>query len=142
MRRFIANSKASAYIHIMEDFENIPPQIAAAMIEAGECYVIDVRTAEEFIQHRIAGAHLLPIQELQERHAEIPRDADKKLLILCEHGVRSVSACHALADHGWKNIINMSGGMAVWIDCGLPVSSGTDADRKDLRPPGTQPYLR
>src|SRR5688500_15787763 len=104
------------------DYENVPPQIAADMIQKSECYVVDVRTVEEFIMHRIAGAHLLPVQELQQRHGEIPRDADKPILILCEHGVRSAGTCEALARHGWKDLINMTGGMAEWLDAGLPVA--------------------
>lgn len=124
----------------MEDYENIPPEIAATMIAAGECYVIDVRTPEEFIQHRVPGAHLLPIQELQQRHTEIPREPQKKLLVLCEHGVRSAAVCEALSQNGWKNVINMSGGMAYWLDAGLAVASGTLQENENWRPPGTLPF--
>ena len=123
------------------EYENVPPEIAAQMIKAGECFVIDVRTPPEFIQHRIPGAHLLPIQELQTRHPEIPREPDKKLLILCEHGVRSAAASQALADNGWKNVINMTGGMASWVDCGLPFASGETPDAENWRPPGTSPFF-
>jgi rhodanese-related sulfurtransferase len=118
----------------MADFETIPPQTAAQMIAAGQCYVVDVRSPAEFQAHRIAGAHLLPMQELQQRHAEIPREADKKTLIVCEHGVRSVKTCAALAEQGWTNLMNVQGGMAHWIECGLPVASGTQADAETLRP--------
>jgi rhodanese-related sulfurtransferase len=117
------------------DYETIPPEIAAKMIDDGECYVVDVRTPAEFESHRVAGAHLLPIQELNERHAEIPREADKKILIYCEHGVRSVKTCSALAQAGWKNLLNMSGGMAHWIEAGLPVASGSTADKVKRGPP-------
>ncbi len=119
----------------MNDYENIPPEIAARLIADGECYVVDVRTPEEFAAHRIAGAHLLPVQELNARHPEIPRDTGKKVLIYCEHGVRSVGACQAMAEAGWKNLVNMSGGMAHWMEAGLPVASGTTADKENLRPP-------
>lgn len=108
----------------MEDYENIPPEIAEKLIAAGECIVIDVRTPEEFAMHRIEGAYLLPVQELRERHGEIPRDSEKKILIVCEHGIRSVNTCRVLAQSGWKNLVNMSGGMAEWIEHGLPVVSG------------------
>jgi rhodanese-related sulfurtransferase len=125
----------------MSDYENVPPQIAAEMIKQGECYVVDVRTEEEFVMHRIAGAHLLPVQELQQRHAEIPRETDKSILIVCEHGVRSAGTCDALARHGWKNLINMTGGMAEWIEARLPVARGTTDDAQSLRPPGA-PSMR
>jgi len=104
------------------------------MIKDGECYVVDVRTPPEFEAHRIAGAYLLPIQELNERHGEIPQNPDKKILICCEHGVRSVRTCAALAQHGWKNLVNMSGGMAHWVEAGLPFVSGSGKDAVSLAP--------
>jgi len=119
----------------MADYENVPPEIAAKMIADGECYVVDVRTLPEFLAHRIPGAHLLPVQGLNERHGEIPQAPDRKILIVCEHGVRSVGSCQAMAQHGWQNLVNMSGGMAQWLDAGLPVASGPGPDKENLRPP-------
>jgi rhodanese-related sulfurtransferase len=43
------------------------------------------------------------------------------VLIVCEHGIRSMAACQALVDAGWANIVNIEGGMAAWIEAGLPV---------------------
>lgn len=119
-------------------YENMSPTEAAALIKSGACYVIDVRTPREFVAHRIAGAHLLPVQELQQRHGEIPRESEKKLLIICEHGVRSVGTCQVLAENGWTNLVNMTGGMAEWIEAGLPIASGSDADDVQLGPPQTK----
>lgn len=119
----------------MEEFEHVTPGQARKLIDAGQCFVVDVRTPGEFEMHRIAGAHLLPVQELQQRHAEIPRDSQKKILIYCEHGVRSVGTCQVLAHNGWKNLLNMTGGMAEWLEEDLPVARGTEADKISLRPP-------
>jgi len=118
----------------MPDYENVTPETAAGLIQAGGCYVIDVRTEPEYLAHRIPGAYLLPIQEIQTRHAEIPKNPDKKLLLVCEHGVRSVHACSALSKAGWKNLVNLSGGMAEWLDSKLPVASGEKKDAVDLGP--------
>ena len=118
----------------MPDYENVTPEVAAQMIQTGACYVIDVRTEPEYHAHRIPGAYLLPVQEINQRHAEIPRNPDKKLLIVCEHGVRSVHTCAALSKAGWKNLVNLSGGMAEWLDCKLPFASGEKKDAVDLGP--------
>ena len=115
-------------------YENISPEDAAKMIASGQCHVVDVRTPEEFEMHRIRGAHLLPVQQLQQRHGEIPRDSAKKILIYCEHGVRSAGTCDALARNGWQNIVNMTGGMAEWVEAGLPIARGTGPDEISLRP--------
>lgn len=86
--------------------------------------VFDVRTPAEYALHHIKGAYLLPIQELNVRHSEIPRESEQPILILCEHGIRSVHASRALVENGWKNIVNVSGGMAEWMAAGLPVERG------------------
>lgn len=119
----------------MSDYENVTPDVAAKMIERGECFVIDVRTKPEFLSHRIPGAYLLPLQELAQRHPEIPRASTKKLLLVCEHGVRSRNACAGLAQGGWKSLVNMSGGMAEWLECNLAFASGETQDAVDLGPP-------
>jgi rhodanese-related sulfurtransferase len=116
-------------------FEEVSPRDAAQMIERGECYVIDVRTPYEFAQYRIAGAHLLPVQELRERHGEIPRAPEKKLLVYCEHGVRSAGTCQVLAENGWTRLVNMDGGMDAWMQAGLPHASGSATDAVRLGPP-------
>lgn len=118
----------------MAGYENISPEEAAKLITAGECYVIDVRTPKEFRSHRINGAYLLPIQEISTRHHEIPRGSAKKLVFVCEHGVRSVHVCDALAKGGWTNLVNMSGGMADWVELKLPFTSGEQKDTADLGP--------
>jgi rhodanese-related sulfurtransferase len=118
----------------MSNYENVAPEKAAELIKNGECYVIDVRTEEEYLSHRIPGAYLLPVQEIQQRHGEIPKNPKRKLLFVCEHGIRSVHTCMALSKAGWNNIVNMSGGMAEWLDCKLPYSSGDQRDPQNLGP--------
>ena len=115
-------------------YENLSPHAVAELLAQNACYLVDVRTPREFIQYRIAGAHLLPIQELAERSAEIPKNSGKTIVIICEHGIRSANACATLTKSGWTNCANMSGGMAEWLDCTLPVASGREPDAVSLRP--------
>jgi len=102
-------------------FESVTPSVAAELLAAGEAILFDVRTPPEYVSHHVKGASLVPIQELNQRHGEIPRESAKKVLIICEHGIRSVHASQALSENGWKNIVNVSGGMAAWMDAGLPI---------------------
>ena len=108
----------------MKKYESISAVEAQGLIALGGCLIFDVRTAPEFFAHRIEGARLLPIQELNVRHGEIPRDSEAKLLIVCEHGIRSVTTCEVLGESGWRNLVNVAGGMAGWMAAGLPVVNG------------------
>ena len=92
----------------------------------GEVQVLDVRQSEELAQRldRIAGAQLIPLSELKQRLAEIPRD--RPVIPVCHAGTRSGQATVILRDAGFPQVANLRGGMLLWQQMELPV----------VRPPG------
>jgi rhodanese-related sulfurtransferase len=79
--------------------------------------LLDVRTATEFdgpLSH-IAGAVLLPIQELEQRIDELNEHKEKEIIVICRSGNRSQSGTRILISHGF-NAVNMLGGMKAWND--------------------------
>lgn len=80
--------------------------------------LLDVRTPPEYEDYRLKGCVLLPLQELPRRFREL--DANANWLIYCEAGVRSQMACEFLASAGFTKLANLTGGIAHWIDDGLP----------------------
>jgi rhodanese-related sulfurtransferase len=83
---------------------------------------LDVRTSEEWEQVHIPGATLLPLNELEFRLNELPRDLD--LVVYCRSGNRSLQASKILLDAGFTGIINMQGGINDWINSGYEVDTG------------------
>lgn len=84
-------------------------------------FLLDVRTAQEFSQDgRVAQAKLIPLQELETRLAELPRD--QPVACICRSGNRSTTACDLLAKKGF-NAINVEGGMNAWKAVGYPAVS-------------------
>lgn len=81
--------------------------------------MLDVRTPEEFAQGHIAGARLIPVQELEKRLAEVPRD--RQVYVYCRSGVRSARASGMLFRAGYTHIENISGGIQAWQAAGYPV---------------------
>ncbi len=81
------------------------PEELAALSPAQQ--LLDVRTAQEFQEGTIAGATLLPVDELRARLGELPRD--KELLVFCRVGLRGYVAARLLAQHGFR-VRNLSGG--------------------------------
>jgi len=81
--------------------------------------LLDVRTPGEYAEGHIPGATLIPIQVLAERLSEVPKD--KQVYVYCHSGSRSARASKLLAEHGFKNIENMKGGIVAWKDAGYPV---------------------
>lgn len=40
---------------------------------------------------------------------------DKKIVIMCAHGIRSVRICSWLMGFGFENVLNLDGGFAIWM---------------------------
>ncbi len=40
---------------------------------------------------------------------------DKKIVIMCAHGIRSVRICSWLMRIGFENALNLDGGFAIWM---------------------------
>jgi len=79
--------------------------------------LLDVRTVDEFdgpLGH-IAGAVLIPIQELEQRIDELNEHKEKEIIVICRSGNRSQIGTRILISHG-INAVNMVGGMKAWND--------------------------
>lgn len=87
----------------------------ARRLEDGEAYaLLDVREPWEWEICRLAGALLIPLNELPARLTEVP--AGRPLVVLCHHGVRSRYAQAFLHARGYDGIINLEGGIAAWAE--------------------------
>ncbi|HRE62613.1 MAG TPA: rhodanese-like domain-containing protein [Ferruginibacter sp.] len=83
------------------------------MIEKGEeFYLIDVREPWEHDEKNIGG-QLFPLGEILKHVNEIP--SDKKVVIYCKKGVRSIIAIQKLQQKfSFDNLYNLSGGIDAW----------------------------
>lgn len=81
--------------------------------------LLDVREPEEYVMRRIPGAVNIPLPELEERIGEIPDD--KPIVVVCEHGIRSVIAARMLVEMGYSGVYNLLGGTSEWVMRGLKV---------------------
>ena len=83
--------------------------------------VLDVRQKDEYRSGHIAGAKLIPLNELGHRLKELPKD--REIVCVCASGNRSSSATRMLAGAGY-NATNMKGGMSAWRRASLAVKKG------------------
>jgi rhodanese-related sulfurtransferase len=89
------------------------PADAAQMVARGGVHVIDVRTPKETAAGVISGARLIPIDEIEARAGELPKDK-KPVLVYCAGGGRSAAACEFLSSQGFENVYNLEGGFMSW----------------------------
>ncbi len=79
--------------------------------------ILDVRTRSEYDQSHLAGAVLIPVEEMASRLGEVP--ADRPLLVYCRSGMRSQQASAILTSNGFS-VYNMLGGINDWLAAGYP----------------------
>ena len=84
--------------------------------------VLDVRENWERQAARLPGTVDIPMQEVPQRLAELPRD--RQIVVMCHGGVRSLKVAHFLAQNGFSQLANLSGGIHAWA-CEVDPSIGT-----------------
>ena len=88
--------------------------------------LLDVRTPEEHDELHLAGDQLLDIYDygFTEQIQALPRQ--HSYLLYCRTGNRSGLACEMMRRSGFSSVCNLSGGIKLWIERGLPVLSAED----------------
>jgi rhodanese-related sulfurtransferase len=86
-----------------------------AKIDAGEkINLVDVREPHEHEAYNIGGI-LLPLGKVQGLETDdIDHLKNETVYVYCRSGNRSGQACLMLEPYGFKDIINVSGGMLAW----------------------------
>ena len=117
---FFATSMAMAkYISI---------DIDKSVMSDNSIQIIDIRTPNEWKQGVLKGAILVNLTdnngEFNEKFLENIKekiDPNKKIAIICRSGVRSLRASELLIQNGYKDVINLSGGMLLATQKGLDI---------------------
>ncbi len=81
--------------------------------------LLDVRNPREWAAKHIEGSVNIPLNHLQERIGEVPRD--RRVALHCAGGYRSSIAAGILHQYGITQLIEMAGGLAAWEAAKLPV---------------------
>jgi rhodanese-related sulfurtransferase/glyoxylase-like metal-dependent hydrolase (beta-lactamase superfamily II) len=97
------------------------PMLAEELASADPPWLLDVRSPREWASKHIGSSMSVPLNHLQQRIAEIPRD--RRIAVHCAGGYRSSIAASILHQHGITNLIEMAGGFAAWEVAKLPVVS-------------------
>ncbi len=82
--------------------------------------IIDVRKKSEFDSEHILGAHDIPLNEINQHLAALPKD--KPFVLHCAGGYRSMIAAAILKQRGWDNFADVIGGFEALSTTELPRS--------------------
>lgn len=98
--------------------EEISEEYLKSLLDDGEdILLLDVREDWERIQYSIRPSLHQPLVSLISDSIVSPIDelnTQKKIVVYCKAGIRSRVACEALQSIGYKNLLNLSGGIDGW----------------------------
>ena len=91
-------------------------------IQSNTVQLVDVRRPEEYKEGHIKGASLANWQDPEKfKEGTSKLDKNKPVYVYCKAGVRGEKAADWLTQNGFKEVVNLEGGIQSWIDAGKPV---------------------
>jgi rhodanese-related sulfurtransferase len=84
--------------------------------------VLDVREDWERAAAHLPGTLDIPMMQVPQRLPELPRD--RPIVVMCHGGVRSLKVAHYLAQSGFSQVANLTGGIHAWA-CDVDPAVGT-----------------
>jgi rhodanese-related sulfurtransferase len=128
--RILAANRLAELDHIARQFftdrgtlEPVDRKVLLARARKGQVTVLDVRPQEEYRAGHIPGALSIPLKELKERLAELPRDQDIVAYCRGPYCVLAAQAVELLQQHGFR-AVRLEDGVVDWRARGLPVVVG------------------
>ena len=75
-------------------------------------FLLDVREPWEYEKCHLDGSELIPMRQIPMAAEDL--DPEKETVVICHHGIRSRQVGFYLEQQGFKNVINLEGGVEAW----------------------------
>ncbi|MFT7824124.1 MAG: rhodanese-like domain-containing protein [Sulfurimonas sp.] len=106
---------------IFANFPSVDANTAMHLIETDKnVTILDVRTIGEYRAGHLSNAILIPLNELETDIHKLQKSKNKKILVYCQTGNRSISASRILEQHGFHPI-NVKGGILALKSAGAEI---------------------
>jgi len=96
-----------------DNYKHITHDKAKEIIASQKATIVDVRSREEYDKAHVAGAILVPIEEIRRGNVGSLTDKGQTLLLYCWTGRRAEEAAVLLSKMGYKHIYEF-GGIIDW----------------------------
>lgn len=88
--------------------------VTASRLFGDGALLLDVREPVEVASAAVAGSQHLPMRQIPEAMADLPRD--RQILVLCHVGGRSLRVTQYLRANGFDKVSNVAGGIVAWAE--------------------------
>jgi ArsR family transcriptional regulator len=112
----------SDYFDRLDQLEPVSREELVSRLQAGTVVVLDVRPEDEFALGHVPGALNIPVEELERRLAELPKDQEIVAYCRGPYCVFSFEAVAALRLKGFR-VRRLEDGFPEWKAEGLPIEA-------------------
>lgn len=106
-----------------QQVNSLPPTAFEDRLHEPGAQLIDARTPGEFNSGHLANAINLDWSAGQLEAAVATIDRSKPVLLYCASGRRSAAAREFLTEKGFKDVVDLQGGINAWADAGMEVGN-------------------
>ncbi|QQT26401.1 rhodanese-like domain-containing protein [Sphingobacterium spiritivorum] len=118
-------------VHAQQNGNRDAEHFKAALLADSAIQLIDVRTPAEYKEGAIAGSILLNWKDSTAFEQGIQKlEKDRPVYLYCRSGNRSRQAADRLISLGFKEVINLSGGIKEWEEKGYHLKKDTPESTK------------
>ena len=89
-------------------------ELSARLVDTNPPMLLDVRESEEHELVHLPNSRLIPLGQIPHRMGELADWRSREMVVYCHHGIRSQHAIAFLQQHGFTQLLNLSGGIDAW----------------------------
>ena len=89
-------------------------QLSTLLDNGDKLVLLDVRDPWEFEICRLNGSLNIPMNEIAGKTQEL--DPDARTIVICHFGMRSMEVGNFLESSGFRDIVNLDGGLDAWAE--------------------------
>jgi len=116
----------SSFAAFAQSEKSVDPDTFAQYVGTQDVQVLDVRTAAEFRGGYLPGALHANWNDKKEFHERVNfLDKEKTVLIYCLSGGRSAAAAEWMRANGFRNVVELRGGVLAWQKAGKALEAET-----------------
>lgn len=105
----------------MAEIKTLDPKTLKLWLDKNEAILVDVREPLEYKEAHIEKAINIPLSQLSTKIHQLPDLGEKKIVLQCKSGIRSMIGCQTLNKDGLQyDLWNLEGGIHAWSSFGFP----------------------
>jgi rhodanese-related sulfurtransferase len=94
---------------------------ATQLINRRNAVVLDLRSAEAFAKGHLPAARAVDPEQLAAKLAQLVKNKSTPVLFVCQDGRQSQKAVKTAGEAGYTDAHALQGGLAAWLQAGMPV---------------------